>query len=50
MNFQLRIMSGSVDIHQQMSLLMSVAYMTTKGQDNVPGLGCAWGHFDVQGL
>ena len=36
----LRTVSGSVALHKQGSVLMSMVHVTTKGHVEVPGLGC----------
>jgi hypothetical protein len=45
----LRTMSGSVAIQLQGSVLMSIAYVTTREHGDVPDAGSARDHIDIQG-
>lgn len=42
-------MSGSVAAQLQGSVSMSVAYITTREHGDVPGVGSAGNHMDIQG-
>ena len=36
----LRVLSGSIDMQQQQSVLMSITHITTKDHTDVPALAC----------